>query len=507
MVASNYLLQGINVPLPLLVFLFGGITSPIIGLIAERIGVNRIRELWTVIISGLALGGTYLLYQNIRDAPSNIIVMAILGQKPPFAGCFEIDLLSLFMVGCITFLGFLVVIYSIQYMEKESRLTEFYTLFLFMLAGMTGVVIAGDFFTLFIFWELMSLASYVLVAFLKNTWGPIEAGFKYLIMSATAGAFLLLSMSFLYGMTGTLNFAFMADFLRGASASPWLILVFGTLVVGFGVKSAIVPLHTWLPDAHPEAPSPISALLSGVVIETGLYALARVLFLVYEPGFFKLPIAVLAVVTMTLANITALLQEDIKRMLAYSSIAQIGYMLIGLSAGTTYGLMGLFLHVFNHSLMKGMAFLSAGSLIHEADTREISKLQGIGRRMPFTTLSLFIALFGLGGVPGTNGFISKFILFNSAIGSGLLWVAVAGVLNSALSMGYYLRTMRSLISEPINDLIHVKEAPSLMVGVTLFAAILIIITGLFPSLVINAANIAANSLVEGLINYIEVVTR
>jgi proton-translocating NADH-quinone oxidoreductase chain N len=507
MVALNYVFQGINIPLPLLIFLFGGIVSPIIGLVAERLGVKRIRELWTLLISILALGGTYLLYQRINDLPNKIIVMAVLGQKPPFAGCFEIDLLSLFMVGCITFLGVLVTIYSIQYMEKESRLTEFYTLFLFMLAGMAGIVMSGDFFTLFIFWELMSLSSYVLVAFLKNTWGPIEAGFKYLIMSATAGAFLLLSMSFLYGMTGTLNFAFIAENLHGAASSPWLILVFSTLLIGFGVKAAIVPLHTWLPDAHPEAPSPISALLSGVVIETGLYALTRVLFIVYEPNFFKLPIAVLAVVTMTLANITALLQEDIKRMLAYSSIAQIGYMLVGLSAGTAYGVMGLFLHVFNHSLMKGMAFLSAGSLIHEADTREIKKLQGIGRRMPLTTLSLFIALFGLGGVPGTNGFISKFILFNSAIGSGLEWLAVAGILNSALSMGYYLRTMRSLISEPVKEMMHIKEAPKLMVGVTLFAAILIIITGLFPSIVINAADVAARSLVEGLLNYIEVFSR
>ncbi|MFP3952033.1 MAG: complex I subunit 5 family protein, partial [Candidatus Bathyarchaeia archaeon] len=437
--------------------------------------------------------------------PGEIIVIAIQGQQPPLGGCFEIDLLSLFMVISISLLGFLVSIYSVTYMKEETRLTEFYTLFLFMLSGMVGVVTAGDFFTLFIFWELMSLSSYVLVAFIKRTWGPIEAGFKYLVMSATAGAFLLLSMSFIYGMTGTLNFAYLAENLKGMAITPWVIFLFSSLIIGFGVKSAIVPLHTWLPDAHPEAPSPISALLSGVVIETGLFAMTRVLFLVFDPSFFRLPIAVLAALTMTIANVTALLQSDIKRMLAYSSIAQIGYMLIGLAAGTTYGVMGLLLHVFNHSLMKGMAFLSAGSLVHEAGTREISDLQGIGRRMPLSSLSLFVALLGLGGVPGTNGFISKFILFNSAIGSGLGWLAIAGILNSVLSMAYYLRTLKFIVSEPLDSIMDLREVPILMVGVTLSMAVLIILTGLFPAPIINMASVAADSFVDGLYMYVEVI--
>jgi formate hydrogenlyase subunit 3/multisubunit Na+/H+ antiporter MnhD subunit len=229
--------------------------------------------------------------------------------------------------------------------------------------------------------------------------------------------------------------------LRGIEYTPWLGLLFSTLILGFGVKAAIVPLHTWLPDAHPEAPSPISALLSGIVIETGLYAMVRVLHLVYEPDFFKMPIALLAVLTMTLANVMALNQSDIKRLLAYSSIAQIGYMLVGLAAGTAYGAMGLFLHVFNHSMMKGMAFLAAGSMVHEAGTRDIKSLRGVGKMMPITSISLFIALLGLGGVPGTNGFISKYHLFSAAFGSGLAWLGIMGVLNSALSMAYYIRIM------------------------------------------------------------------
>ena len=488
--------------MPLLVLLLGGLISLMVGLLSERIGVAKLREVWMIIVSAATLGSIY--YLNLSVQKAGVIVIAVWGQLPPFGGCFEIDTLSIFMSGSIAVLGFLVAIYSISYMENESRLTEFYTLMTFMMAGMTGVVMAGDLFTLFVFWELMGLSSYVLVAFLKSKWGPIEAGFKYLVMSATAGAFLILSMAIIYGMTGTLNFAAIADSLRGAEASPWIMALFSTLVVGFGVKSAIVPLHTWLPDAHPEAPSPISALLSGIVIETGLYALARVLFLTFDPGMLKLPIAFLAVLTMTLANVMALLQTDIKRLLAYSSIAQVGYMLIGLAAGTAYGFMGLFLHVFNHSMMKGMAFLASGSIVHETGTRDISSLRGIGKMMPVTSISLFIALLGLGGVPGTNGFISKYHLFSAAFGSGLGWLGIMGVLNSALSMAYYIRIMQVLLGSP-KEGFKAKEAPILMLTVTMAMAVIIVILGIWPAPLISFASSASQSLVEGLSTYIGAV--
>jgi proton-translocating NADH-quinone oxidoreductase chain N len=504
MVAEEFISQGFQLPLPLAVLLVGGLVTPLVGLLAERLGMQKLREIWMVLVTASALGSVYLLYQQLTTTAEGIMVIAVWGQKPPLAGCFEIDMLSVFMAGSIAFLGFLAVIYSVSYMEKETRLTEFYTLVAFMLAGMMGVSMAGDFFTLFVFWELMGLSSYVLVAFLKRTWGPIEAGFKYLVMSATAGAFLILSMAIIYGMTGTLNFAALADSLRGASVSPWIFALFSTLVVGFGVKSAIVPLHTWLPDAHPEAPSPISALLSGIVIETGLYALTRVLFISFEPGIFKLPMAFLAVLTMTLANVMALLQSDIKRLLAYSSIAQIGYMLVGLAAGTAYGAMGLFLHVFNHSMMKGMAFLAAGSIVHETGTRDLKSFRGVGKMMPITSFSLFITLLGLGGVPGTNGFISKYHLFSAAFGSGLGWLGIMGVLNSALSMAYYIRIMQILLGSP-EEGFNVHEAPIPMVAVTLVMAVIIVFLGIWPAPIINFATKASEALVNGLSTFIGAV--
>jgi proton-translocating NADH-quinone oxidoreductase chain N len=504
MVGQGIISEGLQLPLPILITLLGGMVTPFIGLISEKIRL-RLTDTWMVFVSALSLYGVYTLYDQVSKTAGGVLLIYSWGQAPPFSGCFEIDMLGVYMAFSIGLLSLLVSIYSISYMEHETRSTEFNTLVIFMVSGMFGVVMSGDLFTLFIFWELMGLSSYVLVSFLKRNWGPIEAGFKYLIMSATAGAFLLLSMALIYGMAGTLNFATLAASIRGAPMTQWTIMLFATIIVGFGVKSAIVPLHTLLPDAHPEAPSPISALLSGIVIETGLYAMTRVLYITFEPSFFKMPITVLALVTMTVGNLLALRQNDLKRMLAYSSIGQVGYMLIGISTGLTYGLLGTFLHIFNHSLMKGMAFLSVGSIVHETGTRDLDKLKGVGRMMPWTTLSIFVAFMGLGGVPGTSGFISKFILFNASLGAGIPILALAGVLNSTLSMAYYLRVLVALLSKKTEETIEAKEAPILMVGVAMVMAMLIIVLGFYPSPIVGIASEASKALIDGLSNYIGAV--
>jgi proton-translocating NADH-quinone oxidoreductase chain N len=486
---------------PALYYLFAPLLVVLVGVMAERIGSPKMRDGFSILASIWGVVSVWMLFNILQTSPDKILVITI-GGNPPLAACLEIDALSIYVAFSAALLGFFANVYSYSYMDHDTRLTEYYTLLHALVVGIIGVALAGDLFTLFIFWETMGISSYALVSFRKDTPGPIEAGFKYMIMGSVGSTVLFFGAALLYGMTGTLNLAQMSSVIRGQAINPWLYLVFAMLIVGFGVKSAIVPMHTWLPDAHPEAPSPISAMLSGIVIETGLYAMIRVLFLLFEPSFFILPMAALAVITMTLGNLMALLQSDLKRLLAYSSIAQIGYMLIGVSAGTTYGIMGVFLHVFNHSLLKGMAFLSAGSIVHEANTRDIESLKGIGRFMPVTSLCLFITLLGLGGVPGTNGFISKFILFNSAIGEGMAWLAIVGVLNSALSMGYYLRVMKTLLSKPIESVKGLKEAPPMMLGVTVVMAVLIILLGLWPEPVISYASAAANALIDNLPKYI-----
>jgi len=498
-----------QLPLPLF-FLFSPFVVALFGLLGERFGVKKLREVVAVVVSAVGVIAIYYLFLALNAAsqsvPDKILVVSLMAV-PPLAASFEIDMLGIYMAFSATLLSFFATLYSYRYMEHDTRLTEYYTLLSAMTVGMVGVAFAGDFFTLFIFWELMSVSSYVLVAFRRDRPEPIEAGFKYLVMSALGSTVIFIAMALIYGMAGTVNFAQIANVLPKMPLNAWLYLVFTLLVIGFGIKSAIVPLHTWLPDAHPEAPSPISAMLSGMLIETGLYALTRVLFITFDPATFRLVVAALSVLTMTFANLLALLQQDVKRMLAYSSIAQMGYMLVGLAVGTTFGMLGLLMHVFNHSLLKGLAFLSSGSIVHMTGTRDVGKLKGVGRAMPVTTMTLFIAFLGLGGVPATNGFVSKFILFGSTMETdvGLWWLLIIGVLNSAFSMAYYLRVMKTFISEPAEGVKGLKEAPGLMLGVTVTMAALIIIFGLWPAPVLNFADSASKALVEGLQNYIRAV--
>ncbi|RJS89665.1 hypothetical protein DRO56_00065 [Candidatus Bathyarchaeota archaeon] len=509
MVLSEFL------PYPLISLLAGAMVVLFAGVLEERLGQGRTKEALSVIFIALALIGCLILYKDVTSQPLGVMVLSI-GAEPPLGACFEIDLLSVFMTFSVVFLGLFAVVYSFRYMEHDTRLAEYYSLLLLMMAGMVGVALAGDFFTFFIFWELMCISSYVLVAFRRELWGPIEAGFKYLTMSALGGVLIFLGMSLLYGMAGNVNFAYMSVGIDWGTAGVWAYLAFILLFLGFGIKAAIVPMHTWLPDAHPEAPSPISAMLSGIVIETGLYGLVRILFVVFLPNAVLLPrgpetfkyvVAVFSVLTMTIGNIMALLQKDIKRLLAYSSIAQVGYMLVGVASGTTYGLLGCFLHVFNHSLMKGLAFLASGAMVYRIGTRNLDEMKGLGHYMPVTTMALAISLLGLGGVPSTNGFVSKFILFGSALAPGvnMWWLTLIGVLNSAFSMAYYLPIIIRLITKPAEKSSELKEAPILMLIPMCIMAILIIVFGIYPRPVLQLADSASKALIEGLQGYISKV--
>lgn len=279
------------IPMNLIFLLFGSMVVLYCGIIERRLKLMWMKEIASFIFTILAFISSLILYRDISSSPLRIIIKTV-GLSSPISAIFEIDTLSLFMSFSILFLGLLIIIYSMNYMKHESRLVEYYSLVLMMMAGMVGVAFAGDFFTLFIFWELMCISSYILVAFRRDRPTPIEAGFKYLVMSALGSSLILFGMSLLYGLAGNVNFAYMSIGIDWSKAGIWPYISFILLFLGFGIKAAIVPLHTWLPDAHPEAPSPISAMLSGIVIETGLYGLTRILFTVFIPNssqeFFKL---------------------------------------------------------------------------------------------------------------------------------------------------------------------------------------------------------------------------
>jgi proton-translocating NADH-quinone oxidoreductase chain N len=342
----------------------------------------------------------------------------------------------------------------------------------------------------------MSISSYALVAFYKEAGTPIEAGFKFLIMSAAGTATALFGISMLYGMTGTLNFAGLATALNGAT-NVWVYLAAVFVFVGFGVKAAVFPLHTWLPDAYQAAPAPISAILSGIVIGPGIYAIAKVFFTAFvsiQPDW-SLVLSVLAVLTMLVGNVTALMQTDIKRMLAYSSIGQAGYMLIGIAVGTQLGLTGTFLQFFNHALMKGTAFLCVGAIIYRLGSKDLQDIVGVGRKMPLTAFALAISVAALVGLPPLNGFPGELTLFSATVEANMTWLGVVLLINSVISAGFYLRIIYTLI-QPVSTakVEQIKEAPVLMLLPVLALTVLIVLFGVWPDPLFNFASQAAKAL-------------
>lgn len=471
----------------LLIFM---VTTPVIGWVTYKREYRKIRGLYAVL--GLSVTA-YFLYEMYMEVSKkgNLQFCSL-----PFEACLEIDMLSVFMALVYVMIGLLAAAYSIKYMERDTGLTEYYTLLLGMVAGMMGVAFAGDFFTLFVFWELMSLTSYALVAFRKERWEPIEAGFKYLIMSAAGGATILLAMSFLYGMTGTLNFASLAAMLGGVAPNGWLYVALTLIIVGFGVKAAIVPFHTWLPDAHPAAPAPISALLSGALVPTGAYALIRVLLLVFGSmqNMWQMTLVVFAVLTMFVGNLMALLQDDIKRLLAFSTIAQMGYILFGFSIASQQGLTGSFFHIMNHAIVKSLLFLCAGGFIYRTGTRALTELAGIRQKMPVTSLLLAIGAVAIAAIPPLNGFWSEWMIVLAGIEANMLPFSALMIINILLSVAYYLRLIYVIVlKEPTPVSEKATKAPlSMLIPIIILAALCIII-GIYPGPFIALAQGAAEA--------------
>jgi multicomponent Na+:H+ antiporter subunit D len=467
---------------PLDALLIFTVSMPVIGWVAHKKRVRPIQAVYAALALSFAAYFLFRLYEDVAEKG----VILIVGQvpfNPLVEACLRIDTLSVFMAFLYAIIGLFATVYSFRYMERDTGLSEYYTLLLGMIAGMTGVVFAGDFFTLFVFWEFMCLTSYTLVAFRKQKWEPIEAGFKYLIMSATGSATILLAMSFLYGMCGTLNFATLAVWLSEATPDMWLYMTLALIIAGFGIKAAIVPFHTWLPDAHPAAPAPVSALLSGVLVQTGAYGLIRVLLTVFGSmqGVWQATLAIFAVFTMFIGNFLALLQYDIKRLLAYSTIAQMGYILFGIATGLHQGLTGSFFHTMNHALMKSLLFLSAGGLIYRTGTRDLRELQGIRRAMPITSMSLAVGAVAIAAIPPLNGFWSEWLIVLAGLEAGMFPFSALMVINMLLSVAYYLRLIYILVlKEPTPVSAKATEAPASMLIPIMILAVLCIIIGIYP---------------------------
>jgi len=418
-----------------------------------------------------------VLIPFLRD--NGVFVYTMGGWLPPKGINLVLDGLSLLMLIVINSIAFFATLYSVSYMKRFTAKSRFYSLFMLMVAGMNGVVLTGDFFNLFVFLEIASIASYALVAFGVEA-EELEAAFKYMVMSSIASILILFSVGLLYGLTGSLNMADISEIIQGKHN---LLLSFSLVLflAGFGLKAAIIPFHAWLPDAHPSAPAPISAMLSGVLIKAlGVYTIMRVFFNVYGMNIqLGWTFMILGVISMVGGGILALRQTDFKRLLAYSSISQIGYILIGLGCGNYWGLLGALFHLFNHATFKALLFLNSGAVEYTTGTRKLDEMGGLSKVMPVTGTTSTIGSLSISGIPPFNGFWSKLFIIIGLIQAEHLVLAGITVLASVLTLAYYLRVQRFVFFGKLREKwAQIKEVPKVMCVSMIALAIICIGTGI-----------------------------
>ncbi|MBD3370710.1 NADH/ubiquinone/plastoquinone (complex I) [Candidatus Fermentibacteria bacterium] len=411
------------------------------------------------------MGTLFLGFVMLRLVNAHHVLLFEVGNWPPPIGiAMVVDGLTVFMLLTVNLIAFLVVLYSTNYMSRYTQKWQFYSLFMLMLAGMNGVIVTGDIFNLFVYLEIAAVASYALVAFGTER-QELEAAFKYAVMGSLGSMFVLLGVVWMYAHTSTLNMADMAMVLRDGGSGEIVLLASVLFLVGFGLKAALVPFHAWLPDAHPSAPAPISAMLSGVLIKAlGVYAICRLFYSVFGITWeLSTILLTLGTVSMCVGVLLALKQWDMKRLLAYSSISQVGYIMIGIGIGTPLGILAALFHLFNHSVFKSLLFLGSGAVEYATGTRDLRKMGGLARRMPLTAGTSMAGSMSLAGIPPFAGFWSKLLIVVAAVQAGLYGYAIIAIVASILTLAYVMKMMRyGFLGNLPERLKGIKDVPAMM---------------------------------------------
>ncbi len=470
-----------------------GVLIPVISIARKETGSN---SFYAVIAFGALIASIgYVVYQLASDhIAQGILFSEDVLVDDTFGGFFAIAML---IVAIFTTVG------SFNYMRNKNHPAVYYSLILLSTIGMVLIAYSTDLVMLFIAWELMSIPTYLLVGYLKKDPSSNEAALKYFLFGALSSAIIIYAISIAYGITGSTN---IAEVIQGfatvdASMLPLALLSVGLFIAGFGFKMGLVPFHMWLPDAYEGAPPTIAALLAAGTKKAGFAAMIRVIIMgtVALNLDWVLALGIIAIMTMTIGNIAAIMQKNLARILAYSSIGHAGYILIGLSIApfSDIGLQASLFHIMNHAVMKGSAFIAVAGIVIALGSTHLDKIKGLGRKMPITALGLMISLLALAGVPPLNGFWSKLMLFGSALDAGPLlgwapWLAIAGVLNSALSLAYYAWIIRKMYFEGESEK-RVSE-PKAVIAVMIFSIIFMVGLGVYPEPIIEFAKIAAPTL-------------
>ena len=457
------------------------------------------------LVAGVVFGVTIVIGYYVMQG--EVIRYAVSGWSPPWGIEIVVEPLSSLMLMLISGICFLILIYSFHAVKHELErkvVGWYYTAFLLCLAGMMGLVITNDIFNMYVFIEVTGISACALVAS-KGTREATEAALKYLLLATIGSGFILFGIGFLYMITGNLNLTFIAQELAQVKDSyPFLLwTTLSFFVVGFGVKAALFPLHLWLPDAHSSAPSASSAVLSSLVVKVYIIAFLKILLIafgleIFHETFIRHLILVLSVIAMLAGSFFAFVQIELKRRLAYSTVAQIGYIFLGIGLGTTWGMTAGILHIVVHAFMKTCLFLSAGAFYYQTEIKQVNQFAGMGYKMPITMGAFTVASFSMVGIPLFGGFISKYGLALGSLEADLplliLVIILSGLLNATyyfpiIGQAYFAQDGKAEHGDHHEDKVFQKDQiPLSMIVPIVILALGIVYLGIFPGTVLEFIN-------------------
>ena len=467
------------------------------------LSVSASLSLLVALIPRVMLGGEIIVYWLGGRGVSGGYAMGI---------ALEVDAMSLFFALLVAVAVFVACLYSIQYMEHDDNVSQYYTLFLMLSGGVLGLVLSGDLFNMFVMVEILTFAAVALTAFRNTVNGALEAAFKYLVVGSIGSVCILAGTILLYAQEHTLNLAQLSLLVPG-NLNNTTKLAFALLFIGFGTKAFLVPFHPLAADAHGAAPASISVLISGVLTKSGIYGIIRLVYFLFQSmdlGAIRFLLVFVGSLSMFVCVTMALAQHDFKRLLAFHSISQIGYVLTAVGLSTALGISSGLYHAMNHTIFKGLLFLAAGAVLHETGTTDLNALGGLSKRMPHTTALFLIGAASISGIPPFNGFASKWLIYQAAYQKavdsgniGYLLVTVIALVTSVLTLASFVKVSQSVFFGQLpKRLENIKEAPfGMRLAMGVFA-LLCVVTGLMPQSVVRTLTLPAAQSVENVGRYI-----
>jgi proton-translocating NADH-quinone oxidoreductase chain N len=488
----------VDVVLPIAsLVVFALLTVPIFRLIRKSKRTTGFSLVWFAVVFGTVFAAVGNLAWKYNAVVSPLPLNVTLAGTPlsSLSSAFMIDPISIYMAIIICAVSSVVFLYGIFYVKLTEKPSErYYAIMLILTAALIGTVFSGDLLTLFIFWESAAAGSSFLMIFRKNP-KSLNAVLKYLVMIIIASAFVIFGISLIYGLTGSLNFWAVKEALVSLADKRLLILAFIFIVTGYAIESAIVPFHFWLPDAYSAAPASSSSFLSALIDQGSYYVLIRVLIFILTPTPFldwRFMLAVMAALTMIVGNLFALIQDNVKMLIGYICVADVGYNLVAISSVSVLGLEGNLYFFLIGGITTALAFMALGVINHYG-FKSLEDFSGLGWKMPLACLALAMAVFSFAGIPPFGGFTAKLLVFTAAIQANMAWLAVVGVLASVLQTAYLFRLINYMYGKKPKDDTRLKEPKLLLIPVFILVAAIIIL-GLYPQIVLNLIQPATTQL-------------